>query len=325
MNTNINKNFVEWLVGFIDAEGCFFINRKTMSNGNIRYAFGLKIKLHIDELALLKTIQSTLGIGWLEKPRNNTICYQINSEAELRSLIGLLDNTSLMGIKYLDYLSFKEAFLLYFNRTGSVTETIQAKIEEIRAQHNTKRTEFKLAEEGFKSIITDDKLLGFIEGEGSFFIQKADLTPRFELELTLAQKPLLVAIKAYLESKFANLSLSPNPACDKDSADLVTAYTLIKKGGIKIRETKAKFSNGKGGIRLEITGVEYLHKYLNSYLKSLKFFSNKEKDFKEFCFISETLFKKAHIKNPEIKQLLLDRVGGMNKARLSTYKKSQNS
>ena len=34
-----------------------------MSNGNIRYAFGLKIKLHIDELALLNTIQSTLGIG----------------------------------------------------------------------------------------------------------------------------------------------------------------------------------------------------------------------------------------------------------------------
>ena len=72
-----------------------------------------------------------------------------------------------MGIKYLDFLSFREAFFLYFNRPGLVTETIQARIEEIRAQHNTKRTEFKPVE-GFKSSITDSKLLGFIEGEGYF-------------------------------------------------------------------------------------------------------------------------------------------------------------
>lgn len=115
-----------------------------------------------------------------------------------------------MGIKDLDFLSFKEAFFLYFNRPGSVTETIQApaphhyvrwggvaalRIEEIRAQHNTKRTEFKPVE-GFKSSITDYKLLGFIEGEGSFFVRKADFTPRFELELTSAQKALLKSIKA---------------------------------------------------------------------------------------------------------------------------------
>lgn len=320
INTNINKNFLAWLVGFIDAEGCFFINRKTMSNGNIRYAFGLKIKLHIDELALLNTIQSTLGIGWLEKPRNNTCCFQINSESELRSLIGLLDNIPLMGIKDLDFLSFKEAFFLYFNRPGSVTETIQARIEEIRAQHNTKRTEFKptLRDEGFKSSITDYKFdpqgennprrgwfLGFIEGEGSFFVRKADLTPRFELELTSAQKALLESIKAYLESKFANVGNI--------------------KGGIKVRNTKAKFNNSKGGVRLEITGIEYLHKYFNPYLKNLKFFSNKEIDFKDFCFICESLYKKAHINQPEVKELLLNRAAGMNKARLSTYKKPKSS
>lgn len=240
----------------------------------------------------------------MEKPRNNTCCFQINSEAELRSLIGLLDNIPLMGIKDLDFLSFKEAFFLYFNRPGSVTETIQARIEEIRAQHNTKRTEFKPVE-GFKSSITDYKLLGFIEGEGSFFVRKADFTPRFELELTSAQKALLKSIKAYLESKFANVGNI--------------------KGGIKVRDTKAKFNNSKVGVRLEITGIEYLHKYFNPYLKNLKFFSNKEIDFKDFCFICESLYKKAHINQPEVKELLLNRAAGMNKARLSTYKKPKSS
>ena len=216
-----------------------------------------------------------------------------------------------MGIKHLDYLSFKKAFLLYFDRAGSVTEALQREIELIRANHNTKRTNFKPTE-GFKSIITDYKLLGLIEGEGCFFVQKAGLTPRFELELTSAQKPLLTLIIDYLLSKFASLYTTDagNPL-------------LISKGGIKLRDTKAKYENGKGGVRLEITGVEFLHRYFNTYLKDLKFYSNKEIDFKEFCFICETLYKKAHIDKPEVKQLLLDRIGGMNKARLSTYKKNK--
>lgn len=212
-----------------------------------------------------------------------------------------------MGIKSLDYTSFREAFLSYFDRTGPVTETLQNKIELIRANHNTKRTNFKPIE-GFKSIITDYKLLGLIEGEGSFFVQKAGLTPRFELELTSAQKPLILEIKYFLNSKFTSFY-------DADAGDL--------RGGIKVRDTKAKFDKGKGGVRLEITGVEFLHRYLNTYLKDLKFYSNKEIDFKEFCFICETLYNKAHINQPEVQQLLLDRIGGMNKARLSTHNKNK--
>ncbi len=265
-----------------------------MSNGNIRYAFGFKIKLHMDHVDLLKTIQDTLGIGWLENPKNNTCSYHVNSERELRHLIDrplsgtipswlrhppstpcqwregskregdLLDNTTLMGIKYLDYISFKEAFFLYFNRTGLVTETLQVEIEKIRANHNTKRTIFNMPE-GFKRIITDYKLLGLIEGDGSFFIQKAGLTPRFELELTSSQKPLLVAIRAYLNSK---LGLS----CIKDQISS-TIEASPKKGGIKIRDMKAK-SNSKPRVRLEIIGVDLLHNYFNVFLKDLKFFSS---------------------------------------------------
>lgn len=304
-NISISNEFLAWLVGFIDAEGCFYINRKTMSNGNIRYAFGLKIKLHKDQVDLLKFIHDTLGIGWLEKSKNNTCCFHVDSERELRHLIGLLDNTTLMGIKYLDYISFKEAFFLYFNRTGLVTESLQVEIEKIRANHNTKRTLFEMPE-NFKRIITDYKLLGLIEGDGCFFLQKKGLTPRFELELTFSQKPLLVAIKAYLESKFGLSNIQ----------DI--------KGGIRVRDMKAK-SNSKPRARLEIIGIDLLHNYFNVFLKNLVFFSSKGKDFEEFVFICETLFKRTHLNNPEIHQLLLNRAGGMNNARLSTNKKSVTS
>lgn len=283
-----------------------------MSNGNIRYAFGFKIKLHMDHVDLLKTIQDTLGIGWLENPKNNTCSYHVNSERELRHLIDLLDNTTLMGIKYLDYISFKEAFFLYFNRTGLVTETLQVEIEKIRANHNTKRTTFKMPD-GFKRRITDYKLLGLIEGDGSFFIQKAGLTPRFELELTSSQKPLLIAIRAYLNSK---LGLS----CIQDQ---ISSTIDNIKGGIKIRDMKAK-SNSKPRARLEIVGIDLLHNYFNVFLKDLKFFSSKGKDFEEFVFICETLYKKSHINNLEIRQLLLNRAGSTNNGRLTTNKKGVN-
>lgn len=68
-----------------------------------------------------------------------------------------------MGDKYLDYLNFREVFFLYFDRTNLVSESLKTKIEEIRANHNTKRVSTTLPD-GYKRVITDYKLLGFIEG-----------------------------------------------------------------------------------------------------------------------------------------------------------------
>lgn len=206
-----------------------------------------------------------------------------------------------MGTKYLDYLSFRKAFFLYFGRSRTVTESLIAEIEKIREGHNTKRTEFEIPV-GYNSVITDYKLLGFIEGDGSFVIQKKGLTPKFELELTSSQKPLLVAIQAYLIS---NLGFD---------------QSYKSSGGLKIRDLKSK-SNSKPTVRLEIIGVDLLHNYFNMFLSKLKFFSLKEKDFEDFSFICKALHRKAHIGNIRVKDALLKLVEGMNSARLSTNKK----
>jgi len=122
------------------------------------------------------------------RPKYNTCSFEVGSEKELRVLIDLLDKYPLLGDKYLDYLNFRKAFFLYFDRSGLVTESLKTEIEELRANHNTKRVSTTLPD-NYKRVITDYKLLGLIEGEGSFFLQKKGLTPRFELELTSAQKP----------------------------------------------------------------------------------------------------------------------------------------
>lgn len=299
-----NPNFIEWFAGFVDAEGCFHIKRKIMSNGKIRYYFEFTIKLHIDHEPLLRAIKITLDIGRIAVRSNSNSCsFEVGSEKELRILLGLLDKTTLMGTKYLDYISFSKAFFLYFDRSGLVTESLIAEIEKLRESHNTNRTEFGMPVE-YNCVITDYKLLGLIEGDGSFIIQKKDLIPKFELELTSTQKPLLVAIQSYL---IINLGL------DK-------SYQLSGRlPKIKVRDLQAK-SNSKPTVRLEITGVDLLHNHFNVFLSKLKFFSDKRKDFEDFCLICKTLDRKAHINNKQVKDILLKLANGMNSARLSTSK-----
>ena len=94
-------------------------------------------------------------------------------------------------------------------------------------------------------------------------IQKKDLTPKFELELTLAQKPLLVAIQSYLIS---NLGLGES------------YQSSGKLPKIKIRDIQGK-SNSKPTVRLEITGVDLLHNYFNVFFKKLNFFFEQGKGF----------------------------------------------
>lgn len=269
-----------------------------MSNGNTRYSFEFIIKLHIDDENVLRTICLKLDIGRVVlRPTYNTCSFEVSSEKELRILIKILDEYQLMGDKYLDYLNFKQAFFLYFERSGLVTETLKTKIEELRANHNTKRVTTILPL-NYKRTITDYKLLGLIEGEGSFFVQTQGLTPKFELELTSAQKPLLIDISEYLMTHVTD------------------SYT---KGGIKLRDCKAK-GNSKPSVRLEITGVSLLNNFFNVYLSKLEFYSRKKEDFKTFCFICDKLYNKAHINNEEVKDLLLKLAKGMNGARLSTNK-----
>lgn len=228
----------------------------------------------------------------------NSCTFEVGAEKELRVLIDFLDKYPLIGDKFLDYLNFREVFFLYFDRPNLVSESLKTKIEEIRANHNTKRVSTTLPD-GYKRVITDYKLLGFIEGDGSFFIQKKGLTPKFEIELTYTQKPLLMDIRAYLMSK---LDFKPS-----------------SKDVIKIRDLKAK-GNSKSTVRLEIVGIDFLHNYFNVYLSKLVFYSRKGEDFKTFCVICNKLFNKAHINNEEVTIWLLKLSEGMNGAKLSTNK-----
>lgn len=91
--------FLQWFIGFTDAEGCFLIQTKNKSE--VHFCF--KITLHIEDSAVLFLIKDNLGIG-VVSIKGNTCTFSINSFQHIVVvLIPIFDKYPLITHKQLDY------------------------------------------------------------------------------------------------------------------------------------------------------------------------------------------------------------------------------
>jgi intein-encoded DNA endonuclease-like protein len=297
LRLNLDEKFSEWLRGFIDGEGHFYINVRSDTS----FSFRFEIHLHIDDLALLEYINNILGIGSIFSYEDKCT-FVISKLEEVELLIDLLSKQPpLNSTKYLNYLDFKEAFELYTNNPK--TKEIAKKIKNLKAGMNSKRTDFRLPD-GHKPLITDYWLLGFVEGEGSFSVRRS--SKKFELGFSLSQsvvdEVLMNSIKMYLE----NLALEAK--CDGSDFVKVNRY---KSGNTKHKES----------IQLMITRVDYIKNVLIDFFSSLEWHSKKELDFKDWVLILN-LKERGHHFQEEGLRLLNYLINQMNNYRLSTNLKA---
>ena len=135
------EQFSSWLSGFIDGEGNFQL---WFDRVYIKLAF--RIKLHIDDIAVLYKIQAFLGVGRVKV--HTTYClYIIDDVNELISvLFPLLDTYVLYTTKYLDYVDFKRVVLLVSSLPSTkLTGTHLAMVNAIIANMNSTRTSIDYA------------------------------------------------------------------------------------------------------------------------------------------------------------------------------------
>ena len=104
----INKITLQWLVGFIEAEGCFCIFKR--SNPKNPYNIVSFDVCQTGELELIKAIKNRLSITanpYVNKKTNNVRIITA-SFAGIQSVVTFLDQTNakLTGYKRLQYLSF---------------------------------------------------------------------------------------------------------------------------------------------------------------------------------------------------------------------------
>ena len=108
LNTIKDVEFLQWFVGFSDAESSFIINTK--NEREVYFTF--QITLHIDDVGVLYIIRDKLGIG-VVSIRGNTSSYRISSfEVIIKILLPIFDEFPLLTHKQLDYKDWKRAIIL---------------------------------------------------------------------------------------------------------------------------------------------------------------------------------------------------------------------
>ena len=75
ITTTEDVEFLQWFVGFSDAESSFIINTK--NEREVHFTF--QITLHIDDVAVLYTIRGKLGIGVVSIKGNTCRCFFLSS------------------------------------------------------------------------------------------------------------------------------------------------------------------------------------------------------------------------------------------------------
>ena len=133
----------------------FFINsllkkdRATIS----RFSFMFKIALHKDGSGVLEYIQRRLAVGNVRFYKNECI-FNVTDREGIELLFSIFDKYNLNTTKHIDYLDFKEAFNLYFNRDKDLSvELIKDPILELKNKMNTNRVNFDRPENS-KIVIT---------------------------------------------------------------------------------------------------------------------------------------------------------------------------
>lgn len=118
-NTKTIKNnlseFHQWFVGFSDGESNFSINI-TYSEDKTKVSrvnFEFRIALHIDDIRVLEFIRDRLQVGNVRKYNVDTMAVlSVTDHTGFYKLFSIFDEFNLNSTKYLDYLNFREAYIL---------------------------------------------------------------------------------------------------------------------------------------------------------------------------------------------------------------------
>lgn len=143
-------------------------------------------------------IQSILKIGKVSiDPKGSSATFKISAKKELLVVLTIFGYFHLNTTKHLDFLSFAQAYELY-NKSSKHSQRAEIKplIETLGNSRNKQRTDWVMPlNHNYK--VTSYWLLGFIEGDGSFYITSRDNLLAFSITQK-GNRELLRAIKDFM-------------------------------------------------------------------------------------------------------------------------------
>jgi hypothetical protein len=192
--------------GLIDGEGSFsvIVDKNKVRKLGWRVQLKFQIGLHIKDLNLLCLLQQHLGgIGSIHLAQNRDIAnYSIDSIKDLNNLISHLEKYPLFTQKAADFLLFKKAVELVYNKAHLTVEGIK-EIVNIKASMNLGLSDMLQSEfagytpverpvKNYDDVILNPKWIsGFISAEGNFDVRipstNSNLGYRVQLRFRISQ------------------------------------------------------------------------------------------------------------------------------------------
>lgn len=191
----LDRSFIEWLVGFVDAEGNFNINLRNLSNNTYKNAqFTFQIGLHEDDVKVLEYIMNILNCGHISKSKGRVNFFVNDINSLLYIIIPIFDYYNLNSSKVFQYMIWKKAVILTKDKSHLLEEN---KLKIIKYQEDIKKMSDKWVPECIHNInITKHWLAGFVDGDGSFSSNK--YVPKFKLENHIKELNLYYKIKEFI-------------------------------------------------------------------------------------------------------------------------------
>lgn len=132
-----------WLVGFVDGEGCFYVGvKKTSSKLGHQVILVFSLSQHSRDEILFKRILNYLGYGVIEKvkTRPDSVAFVVYKYSDIcEKLIPFFQEYPLQSVKSLNFRDFCEIASLMANKVHLTKQGIE-KISRIKFQMNTGRS-----------------------------------------------------------------------------------------------------------------------------------------------------------------------------------------
>ncbi len=131
----------QWVVGFVDGEGCFYIgvNAQPEMQAGYQVLPEFTVVQHERDVQLLHALKKFFGCGVVRQNHGERMAYRVRGAQHLRErVIPFFEKHPLKSKKYLDFLKFRKVLLLMERNEHLTLEGIN-KIRAIASAMNTGR------------------------------------------------------------------------------------------------------------------------------------------------------------------------------------------
>ena len=237
---HLDREFIEWLVGFTDGEGNFHIRLTDLKDTTYKHAqFTFQIGLHKDEIKVLEYIKNTLKCGHISKSKDKVNYFVNDINSLLYVIIPLFDYVNLNSSKYHHFVLFKKAVLLAKDKSHLSAE---GKLSIIGYKKEMSKMSGNWIPGSIKEKINITKywLVGYIDAEASFSTNK--YVPRFKLESHIKELELYNKIKDFL--KTGNLLLT-TPRESRVSSNPTIVLEINKVNELRVNLIPLMYNHNK--------------------------------------------------------------------------------